>query len=394
MMMRAAIICPDRELGERLQGSLNVLRRVAVLRKLDSYPSPAELSRFLRAAAPEVIFLSVESRDIALQTAQRIEQEAPGIQIIAISRTCDANILLETMRAGIREFLYPPFESRTLDAALDRLQSALDQNPPAIDATDALYAFLPAKAGSGTTTIAVNTALALASLPENETLLLDLDLNSGLVGFMILLQSQFSIVDAAENALEMDENLWAKLVTKSGKLDAIPVGKLTPGYRIENTQIRHILDFARRNYKSICVDLSGMMERYSIEVLHEAKRVFLVCTPELPSLHLAREKLSYLREQDLSGKVSILLNRAQKRHQISIEEMESLFGLPIHTAFPNDYTGVHRALTAGKPVDPGSELGRKYRELAESLIPKPQVAPEAKKRTSLFGQLLPKLAPR
>jgi pilus assembly protein CpaE len=280
-----------------------------------------------------------------------------------------------------------------MEEAFDRVQGTLDQNPPTFDCTDALYAFLPAKPGSGTTTIAVNTALALASLAD-DTLLVDLDLNSGLVGFMMLLQAQYSIVDAAENALDMDENLWSKIVTKSGKLDVIPVGKLSPGYRIENTQIRHLMDFARRNYRSICVDLSGMMERYSVEVLHEAKRVFLVCTPELPSLHLAREKLNYLRSQDLTGKVSILLNRAQKRHQISMEEMENLFGLPVHMAFPNDYTGVHRALTAGKPVDTSSELGRKYRELAQSMLPSPKQAEETKKRTSLFEQLLPKFAAR
>jgi hypothetical protein len=59
------------------------------------------------------------------------------------------------------------------------------------------------------------------------------------------------------------------------------------------------LSFARRQYSTICVDLSGMMERYSVEVLHEAKQVFLVATSELPVLHLAREKLAFLRSQDL-----------------------------------------------------------------------------------------------
>ena len=58
------------------------------------------------------------------------------------------------------------------------------------------------------------------------------------------------------------------------------------------------------------------------EILHEAKRVYLVCTTELPSLHLCREKLAFLRSQDLASRVSILLNRSQKRGQISLDEME------------------------------------------------------------------------
>jgi pilus assembly protein CpaE len=339
-----------------------------VVRRLDAYPNAVETTRLLRAAAPEVVFLSIETRQQALECAKNIEETAPSTQVVAINRTCDPPILLETMRAGIREFLSPPFEQQPLIEALDRIEDLVRQNPPMYESTDSVFAFLPAKAGSGATTIAVNTSLALSRMPDNHVLLADLDLNSGLVGFMLLLnQTPYSIVDAAENALDMDENLWPKIVSSKGSVDVLPVGKLRPGFRIEGNQIRHILSYARRHYSAIFVDLSGMMERYSMEVLHEAKTVYLVATSELPSLHLCREKLAFLRSQDLDTRVKILLNRSQKRGQISLSEMEKLFGMPVHMTFPNDYAGVHAALTAGKHVDPGSPLGTKFRELAESM---------------------------
>lgn len=385
-MIRAVIISPDRDLADRLQNALTNSHRVAVARRTDAYLEETELSRMLRAAAPEVVFVCVDALDRAVATAHAIDQQSPGTQVVAISRTCDAQTLLEAMRAGMREFLSPPFEPGLISQTLDRIEVLLAQRPPALETTDAIYAFLPAKPGAGATTIAVNTALALSALPGNETLLFDLDLNSGLVGFMLLLQPQFSILDAAENALEMDENLWAKLVSKAGKLHVIPTGRINPGFRIEPPQIRHLLAFAQRNYKTVCLDLSGMMEKYSVEALYECKRIFLVSTPELPSLHLAREKINYFRSLDLTSRISILLNRAHKRSQISIEEMENLFGLPIHMTFPNDYTGVHKALTAGKPVDSGSELGRKYRELAETMAPSPASDRESRK-SGIFGML-------
>ena len=165
----------------------------------------------------------------------------------------------------------------------------------------------------------------------------------------------------------------------------LPVGKLSPGFRIEAAQIRHILSYARRHYSSIFVDLSGMMEKYSIEILHEAKLVYLVCTSELPSLHLCREKLAFLRSQDLAGRVNILLNRSQKRGQISLDEMEKLFGMPVHMTFPNDYAGVHAALTAGKSVNATSPLGSRYRELAETMIAKK--TPSAERKRGLMDLL-------
>jgi pilus assembly protein CpaE len=367
-MLRGAIICPDRELGDRLVSAILESHQVGIVRRMDSYPNAVDLGRFLRATAPEVIFLSIETRKTALEATKQIAELVPGTQIVAINRTCDPPMLLETMRAGIREFLSPPFEPQPLAEMLRRIGDLILQNPPSFESTDSVFAFLPAKAGCGATTIAVNTSLALSKMTDKGVLLADLDLNSGLIGFMLLINNPpYSIVDAAENALDLDENLWPKIVSNKDNLDVLPSGKLSPGFRIEAAQIRHILDYARRQYAAICVDLSGMMERYSIEILHEAKRVYLVTTAELPALHLAREKLAFLRSQDLDGRVSILLNRSQKRGQISLEEMEKLFGMPVLMTFPNDYSGVHKALTEGKQVAASSALGGRFRELAETM---------------------------
>jgi Flp pilus assembly CpaE family ATPase len=178
----------------------------------------------------------------------------------------------------------------------------------------------------------------------------------------------------------MDEDLWRKVVSSFGQLDVLTAGKLTPGFRIEVAQIRYLLEFARRNYQVIGIDLSGILEKFSIEVLHEATEVFLVCTPEIPSLHLAREKLRFLRSLDLGGRVKILLNRAQRNGSlISISEVEKLLQLPVYRSFPNDYIGVHKALTSGKHVNPASELGKGFRLLAEAIRGEQQQPPEATK---------------
>jgi ABC-type phosphate/phosphonate transport system substrate-binding protein len=59
--------------------------------------------------------------------------------------------------------------------------------------------------------------------------------------------------------------------------------------------------------------------------------------------------------------------------------MEKLFGMPIHMTFPNDYAGVHAALTAGKHVNSSSPLGSRYRELAETMLVKKAGSPERKR---------------
>ncbi len=348
-MLRSVIICPDQELSAELRDVLEQTRGIAILRTLDSYPNEVDLVRFLRATAPEIVFLSVESPRRALPIAAAIEVQAPGTQVLAMSRSANPDALMETMRAGIRA------------------EQVLEHKPAAIESTDAVFAFLPSKPGVGCSTIALNSSMMLSQLPDTKTLLADFDLNCWMIGFMLQMDSPYSIVSAVENAHELDETLWPKLVTSIGEMDVLTAGKLVPGSRIEAVQIRYLLEFARRHYKAICLDLSGILEKFSVEILHEARQIFLVCTPEVPSLHLAREKMHFLRSLDLQSRVRVLLNRLQRRSLIPVAEVEKILGAPVYMTFPNDYLGVHKALTAGKHVSPASELGQGFHALAEAM---------------------------
>jgi pilus assembly protein CpaE len=367
-MLRGIVICPDFDLNDRLDTVLADIGVVNITRTLDRYPNSLELLRFLRAHAPQVVFLSIESMIKALDVSREIEKNTPGVQVVAVGRACDPQILLELMRAGIREYASLPFDRQGLSESLLRIRNALDAKPPEIESTDNVFSFLPSKAGVGTSTIALNASVAVSRLPGANTLLSDFDLNSGMIRFMLKLENQYAVTDAAEHSLEMDESLWPQMVTSIDSLDVLHAGKLNPDFRVEPTQIRHLMEFMRRNYRVLCFDLSGNLEKYSLEVMHESKRIFLVCTPEIPSLHLAREKYLYLKQLDLGDRVSVLLNRCQKRPLITPQQIEQLLGLPVHMTFPNDYQGVHRALTFGRWIEPTTDLGKQCTLLAQSMM--------------------------
>ena len=223
-----------------------------------------------------------------------------------------------------------------------------------------MLAFLPAKPGVGASTIALNTSIMLSKLPDTRTLLADFDLSCGMIAFLLQTESPYSVTSAVENAHQMDEDIWQKLVSSFGAMDILPAGHMEPGYRVDAGQIHALLEFARRNYEAICVDLSGLMEKFSIEILNEAREIFLVCTPEVPSLHLAREKLRVLRGLNLESRVRVVLNRVHHRALIPVSEVEKLLQLPVYLTLPNDYLGVHEAVTSGRHVDTASELGKGF----------------------------------
>ncbi len=373
-MLRSIVICPNQEMAARLEAAVTATDEVTVGRTLNRYPNGIDLVRTLRAHSPDVVFLSFESLPKAQEVVKFLEAEAEGIQVIAILSRVDADLLRETMRMGVRDFLAEPFERRAIVDAMKAVKTLIERKPVAHDSTNQVFAFLPSKAGVGTSTIALNVSAALARRPDTHVLLSDFDLNSGMMRFMLKLQNEYSVVDAVENALRVDEHLWPQLVTSLDALDVLHAGRVNPSLRVEGAQIRALIEFARRNYQALCFDLSGNLERYSLEIMQDCKRILLVCTQEIPSLHLAREKMAYLRNFELDSRVSVILNRTLKKALISQKQVEDLLGMPVLATFPNDYLRVNRAMTDGKWVDPTSDLGKSFTAFANELLERRVVA--------------------
>jgi hypothetical protein len=72
-VITAAIICPDSDVRRQLLDNIGEHGGIYLLRKFEHYPYEKELVNFLRAAAPDVVFVSLESLDRATYTCAEIE---------------------------------------------------------------------------------------------------------------------------------------------------------------------------------------------------------------------------------------------------------------------------------------------------------------------------------
>ena len=367
-MYRSVIVGPDRELTSRLAIALESTGYAAVNRTIDGYPSLTDLLRTLRACAAEILFLNFADIDRAREITKTMEAELSHLQIVAVHSVASPEALRETMRLGIRESLWEPFDERAIMESLSHLKDLLDRRPAQYDVNSQLLCFLPSKAGVGTSTIALNVSASLARRPDTSVLMADFDLNSGMTRFMLQLRNTYSVTDAIERAAELDERLWPQLVTRINGMDVLHAGSINPNYRVEPNQLRTLLDFLRRNYKIVCADLSGNLERYSLDLMQEAKAILLVCTPEIPSLHLAREKLAFLKTVDVKDNVSVVLNRVHKKPLFSVPQVEELLDVPVVQVFANDYHGVTRAVTTGTTITANSEMGKQFAQFSASLV--------------------------
>ena len=341
--MKAILICPDAELRNAFEKSADVYSMLRIVKSLDSYPDSTWFRQLVKIWAPDVIFISMEDAEAAGRISKQLDGEFASIQRVALGKTEDAAIFRFVLQLRMAELLVPPFKQEDLAETLKRLEEHLAVHPASTGTLGKVYAFVPAKGGVGASTIAANAARAFAEAPSANVLLADFDISSGMVGFGFNAEHDYSINDAAKRNKELDEEAWQRLVKKVGGVDLLLSGAPIMDEGITPQQIAPVLDFARRTYSVIGADLSDTFDERSLAVMREANEIFLVTTPDLSALRMARLKILALRRHDWEDKTKLLLNRVSKRMELKVEEVESTVGLPVYATFPCDYADVTRS---------------------------------------------------
>lgn len=367
-MLRAFIICDDQELRGRIHTAIDEVGNIQFTHELDHYPEPMEAARLLRLCRPEVVFLVVDSIPKTLEFMTELHAIARGTPVIAISRLCDPRALSELMRFGVREFLTVPLNRLKLQDTVRRvIETAANRS---VDKhADNLYCFLPAKGGAGTSTLACNLSYALSQTPDLNVLLADFDVPSGLSRYLLKLNSNCSLRDLAEHGSYLDEITWEKSIAHAERLHVLHAGKLNPRTNITPVQIRQILTFALPKYDVVCADLSGNLEMYSLELLGNAKEIFVVSTNQAPSIDMAKEKIAFLASLDLGSRVRAIMTITPDAGVPPVARLERHLNAPIVNVVDFTEKRVRESLADGCLVDPKSNLWKQILKMARDMTP-------------------------
>jgi Flp pilus assembly CpaE family ATPase len=223
----------------------------------------------------------------------------------------------------------------------------------------------------GASTVAINTAAALAR-EGSRVLLVDGDLTSGMVRFMLKLKNPSSIRDAAQRIADLDESLWPQLITQVQEgLDVLHAGVSSLSCSFDSEVLLSLMDFWRAAYDFVCIDFSGNLEQFSLDVMRFADRIFLVSTSEITSLHLLLEKAHHLKTSDMIERVHVVLNRKAANDDLSKRQIEALIKLPICMVIRNSYSETLAASREGRTVRASSKLGVEFEAFAAELCGRP-----------------------
>ena len=368
MPPRVIIISPDGALAGGLQEALTHESVGADPHVVSTYPTARELKKLVASSSQEVTAFVVGLADISegLKLVRELRTSYPGSLAIAADSQSSADTILAAMRAGASEFLAPPFD-------LSRLQQLLQSHSATVEASPSkslgkLLCILPAQGGNGASMISVHLTQLISKAIGNKVLLVDFDFHSGTIAFRLRLKPEFSFADAVARIDDIDE-LWARLTCNRDGVDVLAAPP--PGIVMPTQAFRHvstIFTSAVRAYPFVLVDLPTALHSSCRDILGLADSVYVIATPEVVALHLARRRVSELRDLGLSQKnIHLVLNRAGSKKTLTVDDVAEVVGVPVFDTLSNDYSSVSDAALKGGLVPADSTLGRELASLARHM---------------------------
>jgi len=365
----ALLIAPDRGLAQKFLETLPQTRGFQILADLKNYPPPETLEIRARQLKPQVVLLDLGSDpETAVELVRSIAGLNPAVHVVGLHTHNDSQTILKSLRAGAVEFLYAPFDLSTQREAIARLRRLVV--PESLQRTEAGHAvaFSSSKPGSGASTIATQTAFSLHRLTGKRVLLADCDLTGGTIGFYLKLSHSYSLLDALQHVEHLDAALWNSLAVNYGGVDILPAPAVPHADPVDGARLRMLVEQARQIYDWVILDLPTIFSPTSLMAVAECERAFMVSTADLPSLHLTRKAITMLNQFGFpKERFHVLVNRLERREEISIADMEKLFGCSVHASLPNDYFALHRVVTLGQPLGSENDLGRAIENVAQRL---------------------------
>ena len=389
--------------GEQIQGLVDAGESIAwtlTTADFESYISSTRRPNISQQIKHSDICIAVVDFDKSLEQAVEsvvyLQQIFAGkVNIVALSRSKDPEMMLVAMRNGCSEFLAKSFDQEDLIHLFERIAQQRVTTPARHAASGTVLSFLGVKGGVGSTTLAVHLALYLVECHQKRTLLIDNHPELGHACVYLGIDgTRFHFHELVRNVTRLDSELLRGFTAKhSSGLEVLSSPDVCGGTRsVDAESVTRLMEFLRSEYDYIVVDCSTALHESDLAVLACSDHTYLVATPEIGAIRdLSRYVDNLTRIEGTTEKMEVVINRFSSQYAVKVEQIEKAIRLPISIRLPNSYTELVRSVNLGEPIAPSrkSEFSLQFIKWAASLAgaAPPRAVPAESKNKSFFGFL-------
>src|SRR5215471_5152468 len=380
-MLTAAIASSDLTSSAQL---LAGLEQTGLVSTVVQWTIPSERLPDSAEQMPDVVFLDLAREpEPFFAFANQLRRMRPTIKLIACSAAVppQPSMLLEAMRSGVQDFLGKPVQTESLKDLLTRIAQEL--NAKEMPSQDKLIVIMGAKGGVGTTTVAVNLSVQLATFARKRTVLMDFAQPLGNVHLLLDLHPKFGIRDAVDNLDRLDSHFLAGLLTKhKTKLEVL--GGTTQPEEWQNINLNvldRVVNVTQNAFDVVLLDMGSQFSTEWSSILRMARMILIVAEANVPSLWTLERRLLALKGFGISQeRARIIINRWHKGDDEVLKSIQKDINRPVFACLPNDFRLASAAVNLGTPMQENHNniLSSRYRQIAAQLAGL-DIVPAAKK---------------
>lgn len=376
-----AVVAEQAAADRRLQRATTTVRPGGLAEALELYrnqPTPSL-----------VVVESLEPADVLLNGLDRLAEVCdPGTKVVVIGNQNDIGLYRELMRRGVSEYLVPPFQVLQLIRTITGLYA--DPSTPFVGRT---LAFLGAKGGVGSSTLAHNVAHAIAETMHANTVIADLDLAFGTAGLDFNQDPIQGMADALSKPERLDPTLLDRMTARCTErlaLFAAPAS-LDDDYDIPFEAYEEVGQKIRATAPYVVLDLPHLWSGWMRKTLLSSDDVVIVATPDLASLRNAKNFFDLIhraRPNDAPPQMILNMVGVPGRPEIPVKEFSKAIGMEPALVLPFDPKLFGQAANNGQmisEVNPRAKASEGVLQFAQGLSKRE--APAAKPK-SLIQRLV------
>lgn len=297
----------------------------------------------------------------------------PQLAVLLVSTTMDSDTFTAAMEAGARGVMpadsgIAELESRVSKAAewsrtLRRHLESASLDLPVTGVRGRVVTLSGAKGGVGTTTCAVQLAMAAAA-KDRVVCLVDLDLQTGDLPAFLNLRHRRSISDLVDAGDDITPGMLSETlyVDPRGPHVLLAPEHGERGEDVTARATRRVLTALRSRYELVLVDCGSTMNEATAMAVEMSDRSVVTVTPDVPSTRGAQrltalwERLQIRAQDD----VFTLVTRHSRKNEIQPDFLRQLLGTQVlRTPIPASYRGLEPGENNGDPTKVTDEGLRK-----------------------------------
>jgi pilus assembly protein CpaE len=338
------------------EGMMAVMRSAAADRRMSRASCIIEIGGVAAAAAayretrtPSVLIVEVAkgAPDVLASLKPLAEVCDPSTLVIVVGHVNDVVLYRGLIRSGVADYLAAPLtQLQIIDAVAGLFRD------PASQPAGRIIAFIGAKGGVGSSTIAHNLSWLFANQSKVNTVVTDLDLSFGTSGLNFNQDVTSGLADAVAQADRLDSVYLDRLLTRCSDNLALLAGaaQLDRDVFLDADTIYAVLDTLRQTAPVVAVDMPSSWSAWSRHTLVSADDVVITATPDLACMRNARniaELLRASRQNDMPPYLVINQVGVPKRPEISAADFSKAVGIEPSVIIPFDPMNFGNSATTG-----------------------------------------------